>query len=272
MQNFSRAQKQKGKSIGFVPTMGYLHDGHLSLIRKCRKENDICVLSIFVNPTQFGPNEDFKKYPRDKKRDEMFAKREKIDIIFYPTEKEMYPSGYLTYVTVEQIENLLCGKSRPQHFKGVATIVAKLINCVTPDVMYLGQKDAQQAVVIKKMAKDLNYSTRIKVLPTVREKNGLALSSRNKYLTTDEYQQATSLYRSLKKAQRLVRCGEKKPSKIKKAIRERILKNPAVKIDYIECVNANNLEPIKKLNGKMLIALAVFVGKTRLIDNIVVAV
>ena len=272
MQRFSNEQKKKGKSIGFVPTMGYLHDGHLSLVRKCRKENDVCVLSVFVNPTQFGPNEDFQKYPRDKKHDEVFAKREKIDIIFYPTEKEMYPSGYLTCVTIGPIANLLCGKSRPEHFQGVATIVAKLINCVSPKVMYLGQKDAQQALIIKQMVRDLKYSTRIKTLPIIREKDGLALSSRNKYLKADERMQATCLYRSLKEARNLIRAGERGPSKIAKAMQKIILSNPSAKIDYIECVNANNLVPLKRLQGNILIVLAVFVGKTRLIDNITVNV
>src|SRR5262245_3713694 len=192
--------KKQGRSVAFVPTMGALHDGHVSLLRRARKEHDVCVLSIFVNPKQFGPKEDFKKYPRPAKADIAIAKREDVDLIFYPTDKQMYPDGYLTAVEVEELGNVLCGEFRPGHFKGVTTVVAKLLNIVFPDEMYLGQKDAQQAAIIKRMVADLNFATTISVCPTIREKDGLALSSRNKFLTSAQRNEAVWIYRSLKQA------------------------------------------------------------------------
>jgi pantoate--beta-alanine ligase len=272
MQCFSQRAKSQGRKIGFVPTMGYLHEGHGALLRTCKKENDLSVLSIFVNPTQFGPNEDYRRYPRDKKHDEMLAKKEKIDIIFYPSEKEMYPSGYLTYVTVEKITDVLCGASRPGHFRGVTTIVAKLLNAVCPDVLYLGQKDAQQIAVLRQMVTDLGWPTRIKVMPTVREQNGLALSSRNSYLSTEERHQALSLYQSLKRAEMLIKKGERRSRVIVNEMKKMIQKNTLAKIDYIHCVDAKTLSPTKHLTGDILIALAVFIGKTRLIDNVLIHV
>jgi pantoate--beta-alanine ligase len=270
MQRASRDAHKKGKRVGFVPTMGYLHQGHAALLRKCKKENDLCVLSIFVNPTQFGPHEDYRRYPRDKKHDEMLAKKEKVDIIFYPSVKEMYPSGYLTTISIHEITGVLCGSSRPGHFQGVATIVAKLINAVNPTTLYLGQKDAQQIVVIKKMVADLNWPIRIKAVSTVREKGGLALSSRNSYLSLKERFQARSLYQSLKHAQMLIRKGERRSKVIIAQIKKMIKKNSLTKIDYINCVDAKTLRPMNHLKGDVLIALAVFVGKTRLIDNMLV--
>ncbi|MDD3375603.1 MAG: pantoate--beta-alanine ligase [Candidatus Omnitrophica bacterium] len=270
MQSFSFLAKQNKKKIGFVPTMGCLHAGHLSLIKRSKKENDITVLSIFVNPTQFGPKEDFKKYPREKKQDEALAKKEKVDIIFYPSIKEMYPTGYLTYVNVSNITTVLCGKSRPGHFQGVTTIVAKLINCVMPDTLYLGQKDSQQAVVVERMIKDLGWNVKIKLLPIVREKDGLAMSSRNIYLNSEERKQATCLYQSLKAAKNLIYTGERYSAKIIKEIKKIVLQNPRAKIDYIACVDMKTLKPTKMINKKTLIALAIFIGKIRLIDNIII--
>lgn len=264
--------KAKGKTIGFVPTMGALHDGHLSLIRRCRKENDMVVVSIFVNPTQFGPNEDLKTYPRPKKTDVMFAKKENVDIIFYPSNKIMYPTGYLTYITVEKITGILCGKSRPGHFKGVTTIVGKLFNIVLPDAVYFGQKDAQQGIVVKQMTRDLNFPAKIKILPTVRERDGLAMSSRNEYLNSHQRKKAPAIYRSLCFAKQKILDGQRSVQFIKNLIRREIHKNTAGRIDYIECVNAVSLKPLKMLKGRILIAIVVRIGGTRLIDNIIVQI
>ena len=268
--------KSRGKKIGFVPTMGYLHEGHASLLRQCKKENDISVLSVFVNPKQFGPNEDFKEYPRDYKKDELLAKKEKVDIIFHPSIKEMYPdersepSGYLTSVEVERLGNCLCGKSRPGHFKGVTTVVAKLLNIVSPDVLYLGQKDAQQVVIIRTMMEDLNFPSNVKVLATVREKDGLAMSSRNRYLTPLERKEAPILFQALRSAKEKILDGERNPDRIIEMIRSMISKNSNGRIDYIECLKAKTLEPMIALSGEVLIALAVWFNQTRLIDNILV--
>jgi len=270
MQLFSLKAKQNKKTIGFVPTMGYLHEGHLSLIRRSKKENDITILSIFVNPAQFGPKENFKKYPRDKKQDEVLAKKEKVDIIFYPSIKKMYPMGYLTYINIGKTANVLCGKSRPGHFQGVATIVAKLINGVTPNAIYLGQKDAQQAIVVKRMVEDLNWNLTVRTLPIVREKDGLAMSSRNSYLNSQERKQAACLYQSLIVAKKIIRSGERRSTKIIEKVKKVVLKNPGAKIDYVACVDAKTLKPTKMIYKKTLIALAIFIGKTRLIDNIII--
>jgi pantoate--beta-alanine ligase len=262
--------RRKGKSIGLVPTMGYLHEGHASLLRQCCKDNDISVLSIFVNPKQFGPNEDFTKYPRDLKKDEKLAKKENVDIIFYPSADEVYPTGYLTYVEVEGLSGVLCGESRPGHFKGVTTVVAKLINMVQPDVMYLGQKDAQQALIIRKMADDLNFPLKIKVMPTVREHDGLAMSSRNVYLTPEERGQAVTLYRALQEAKNRILSGQRDASRITEDMAALIKEKTDGSIDYIECVDINTLKNVEKISGRVLIALAVKFGKARLIDNVLV--
>ena len=262
----------KKKSIGFVPTMGALHEGHLSLFRRCRKENDCAVVSIFVNPLQFAPTEDFASYPREQKRDIFLTKKENIDIVFYPSVKEIYPKSFLTNIRVEKITETLCGKFRPGHFHGVATVVAKLLNIVTPDVLYLGQKDAQQCVVIQQMVRDLNFAVTVKVLPTIREKDGLAMSSRNKYLTSQQRRQAPILYKSLCLAKQEILSGQRSASRLKDFMRQTIKTNSSAKIDYVECVNAQTLEPLKILKNDVLIALAAWFGQARLIDNITLKV
>ncbi len=261
--------KRKRRSIGFVPTMGYLHEGHLSLIRRARKDADCVVVSIFVNPIQFGPKEDLKKYPRDLKRDLELCKKEKVDIVFIPQTSAMYRNGFSTYVNVENLTNGLCGSSRPGHFKGVTTVVTKLFNIVRPDVAYFGQKDAQQAIVIKKMVDDLGIPVKIRIMPIVREKDGLAMSSRNSYLSAKERRQALSLYRSLKLAKDLRKKGERNPKKIEDRMRKVIAAEKNPKIDYISIVGLKNLNNIDKISGETLVALAVKIGKTRLIDNII---
>lgn len=270
MYQFSRKAGLKGKTIGFVPTMGALHKGHLRLIRQAHQENDIVVVSIFVNPAQFGAKEDFKHYPRPIKKDISLCKEEGVDFIFYPTASRMYPDGFRTYVNVEELSDCLCGESRPGHFKGVATVVTKLFNIVLPDVAYFGQKDAQQAVIIKKMLYDLNMPVKIKVLPTVREKDGLALSSRNVYLNERERKDAVVLFNSLNLARDLINRGVRDTAKIIGLMKQLIYKKKSAKIDYISIVDTDNLKPLKKISAKALVALAVWIGKMRLIDNMVI--
>ncbi len=272
MSTIADILKKEGKAIGFVPTMGYLHDGHLSLARTGKKHNDVMVMSIFVNPKQFAPGEDFDKYPRDIKRDEALASDSGVDILFYPKEKEMYPHGYCTYVNVEGLTDVLCGVTRPGHFKGVTTVVAKLFGIVKPDVAYFGQKDAQQAIVIKKMVEDLNMDIEVKIMPTVREKDGLAMSSRNVYLSPDDRARALALCQSLKKAESLIDGGERDPKKIIRMMREMAGSAGGVKVDYIQIVDTRNLKDVETLSGEILVAVAAVVGKTRLIDNIIVKV
>ena len=261
--------KSRNKTIGFVPTMGALHEGHCSLIRKSRRENDIVIISIFVNPKQFGPKEDFQAYPRPEKKDILLAKNEKVDIIFYPSEKTMYPTGFLTSIHVDAITDRLCGASRPGHFRGVTTVVGKLVNMVTPDVLYLGQKDAQQAVVLKRMITDLDFPVTVKVCSIIRGPDGLALSSRNKYLTPRQRKTATVLFKSLKEAKRNALAGERNAANITRIMRATIKKDSSGEIDYIACMNSRSLIPLKQLKGKVMIALAVKFGRTRLIDNII---
>lgn len=256
------------KIIGLVPTMGYLHSGHLSLVRVAKKKSDVVIVSIFVNPTQFGPKEDFKKYPRDFNQDKMLLEKEGCDYIFAPKKKYIYPKDYSTYVEMDKLTSKLEGASRPGHFKGVCTIVAKLFNIVQPDIAVFGQKDAQQAVVIKKMVQDLNFKTKIIVAPTVREKDDLALSSRNKYLSSEERQSATVLYKSLILAKNLIKKGERDSKKIIARMRNLIQKEKDAKIDYIAITDTVNLNNMEKIKGEILISLAVKIGKTRLIDNI----
>jgi pantoate--beta-alanine ligase len=270
MQQLSRSLRGGGQRIGFVPTMGALHAGHLSLMRKARKDNDKVIVSIFVNPTQFGPSEDFKKYPRDLKGDAGLCRKQGVDIIFYPRVKDIYPEGYKTYVNVEDLSHVLCGKYRPGHFRGVATIVTKLFNIVQPNIAYFGQKDAQQAIIIQKMAKDLNMPLKIKIIPTVREKDGLAMSSRNVYLGLKERKDALALYRALGLGRKLIKQGNRNYLDIIRKMRQTIAKKKNISVQYISIVNLENLVPLKKIKGKMLIVLAAHIGKTRLIDNIIV--
>ncbi|MFC1502104.1 pantoate--beta-alanine ligase [bacterium] len=268
MQEAAESLRRSGKIIGFVPTMGYLHDGHLSLIHIARKRADVVIISIFVNPTQFGQNEDLGKYPRDFKRDEKLAEEAGTDIIFYPSEENMYPGGYRTYVSVEKITEALCGASRPNHFRGVTTVCAKLFNTVKPHFAVFGQKDAQQAVVIQRMVTDLNLELEIVVGPIVREKDGLAMSSRNTYLTPDQRQDALSLYQSLHLAKSMIDGGERDTGNLIKAMQELIQSKNNTRVDYIQIVHPETLQSLDRIQENALIALAVFVGDTRLIDNL----
>ena len=261
--------KTQKKNIGFVPTMGALHEGHISLIRKSRRENDITIISIFVNPKQFGPKEDLSTYPRPEINDILLAKKEKVDIIFYPSEKEMYPASFLTSIKVDQITNSLCGSIRPGHFQGVTTVVGKLLNIVTPDILYLGQKDVQQVVVLKRLVADLNFPVSIKVCPIVREFDGLAMSTRNHHLTTRQRKEALVLYRSLRQARKNISAGERSATVITNLIRKQIKNTSSGAIEYITCTDADSLIPLKHVKGRTLIALAVKFGRTRLIDNII---
>ncbi|MBN2097446.1 MAG: pantoate--beta-alanine ligase, partial [Candidatus Omnitrophica bacterium] len=258
---------RQGKTIGFVPTMGYLHQGHLSLMRRARAENDLLVVSIFVNPTQFAPGEDFKRYPRDFSRDKKMARLCGTDVIFFPRAKAMYRRDCKTYVDVEELSELLCGRSRPTHFRGVTTVVAKLFNIVQPDIAYLGQKDAQQAAIIKQMSQDLNFPLKIKILPIVRGQGGLALSSRNSYLDENQKKAAQILYKALQTAVGMIKSGHYAPREIIAKMRGMIQAKPGARIDYIEILEGKSLKKAKKLKGPLLIALAVYFGKTRLIDN-----
>ncbi|MCM8757843.1 MAG: pantoate--beta-alanine ligase [Candidatus Omnitrophica bacterium] len=268
MQKISKEFQRQGKIIGFVPTMGYFHQGHLSLMLQARKDTDKVVVSIFVNPIQFGPKEDFKRYPRDLKRDLKMVKDIGVDIVFCPKEEEMYPEGYKTYVRVKELEDRLCGRFRPGHFQGVCTVVLKLFNIVMPHIAYFGQKDAQQAIIIKRMVKDLNIPVKIKVMPIVRESDGLAMSSRNTYLNKKEREDAVILYRGLQLAKELVKSGINDSAYIIERVKKFILPK-ITKIDYIEIVDYKNLLPLKKIEKEGLLALAVWIGKTRLIDNII---
>lgn len=256
-------------SVGFVPTMGYLHDGHLALVRRARSENSVVVVSIFVNPAQFGPAEDFSAYPRDTERDLTLLGKENADIIFMPPSGEMYPEGFSSWVEVGGITERLEGSYRPGHFKGVTTVVAKLFNIVEPTRAYFGQKDAQQAIVIKKMVTDLDMSLEIVVVPTVREGDGLAMSSRNVYLNPRERQAATVLFKAFALAQRMYERGEKNAECLRQEIISFIGGEPLAMIDYVSIADAQTLEELLEIDGPALVSLAVRIGKTRLIDNIV---
>lgn len=269
MNAFADEAHALGKKIGLVPTMGYLHDGHLSLIKKSVSENDVTVVSVFVNPTQFAPNEDFKTYPRDLNRDAALAESVGADAVFHPEPEEMYPDGYHTYISVEKLTEVLCGVSRPTHFRGVTTVVAKLFNIARADRAYFGQKDAQQLAVVRRMVADLNMNIEIVGCPIVRESDGLALSSRNVFLSPDERSQALVLYKSLRTAKGLLEGGERSAARIRAEI-ERVIKTaPLADIDYIEIVRYDDLTAVETIDCKVLIALAVRFGKTRLIDNII---
>jgi pantoate--beta-alanine ligase len=250
--------------------MGFFHEGHLSLIRKAKEISDTVVVSLFVNPTQFGPDEDFEEYPRDEEKDRTLAQESGCDILFTPPTEQMYPPGYTTYVEVENLTHVLCGASRAGHFRGVTTVVTKLFNIVKPHVAVFGQKDAQQAIVIKRMVEDLSYDVRIVVAPIVRESDGLALSSRNIYLTQQERAEAAVLHHSLVKAEELIAAGERQARIIMGAMKDLITAKGSGRIEYVSIVDAENLQPLDLLRGRILIALAVWFGKARLIDNTIV--
>ncbi len=270
-----RALRQAaGRTIGSVPTMGALHDGHLSLVRAAKKRCDIVVVSIFVNPTQFGPNEDFTLYPRTLQKDSELLKNAAVDFLFAPSTEDMYPEGAATYVTVEGLSDRLDGKSRPGHFRGVATIVSKLFHLVQPDVAFFGQKDAAQIAVIRKMVRDLNFPVEIVACPIIREPDGLAMSSRNVYLTPDERKSALALSRSLQEVERLFKSGNRNIEELISAGKQTLAQDSGVKLDYFSIVHPDTLEDLHKagaqnINQPALVAVAAYVGKTRLIDNIV---
>lgn len=261
-------RRQLTGSVGFVPTMGYLHEGHLSLVRQARVENEIIIVSIFVNPTQFGPAEDCTTYPRDPERDLALLRKEKTDIVFMPSVEEMYPEGFNSWIKVDGVTERLEGAFRPGHFHGVTTVVAKLFNVVEPTRAYFGQKDAQQAIVIKKMVADLNMNLAVIVSPTIREKDGLAMSSRNVYLNPEERQAATILFKALTLAQKLYNNGEKNAKYIRQEMISLINGEPLAKIDYVSIADQNTMEELLTINRPALASLAIRIDKTRLIDNI----
>jgi pantoate--beta-alanine ligase len=272
MQQEMKKEKQLGRSIGFVPTMGYLHEGHATLLGAARTENEVVALSIFVNPTQFGPNEDFDTYPRDFERDERVAKEANVDYLFYPSVEEMYKSSRSVAITVTDRVDVLCGQKRPGHFDGVATVLTKLFHIVTPDRAYFGKKDAQQVAVVDSLIEDFNFPVELRAVDTVREADGLAKSSRNVYLTDKEREEAPVLFKSLQSALQLLESGEKHVEIIKQAIRKEIEQYTSGKVDYIEVYTYPELKTIKQAAGKIIIALAVQFSKARLIDNVIVDV
>ncbi len=262
--------RKQGLTIGFVPTMGYLHEGHRSLMDAARRNNDKVVVSIFVNPMQFGPTEDLESYPRDLDKDSALCEGVGVDLIFHPEPEEMYESDFCSYVDMNGLTGELCGKSRPVHFRGVQTVVLKLFNIVKPDQAYFGQKDAQQLAVIKRMVRDLNVDIRINSCPIIREEDGLAKSSRNTYLSPEERQAALVLSRSLKVGKELIEAGQKDVAKVKAAITAEINKEPLASIDYVEVVDFENIVPVDTIGKSVLVAMAVYIGKTRLIDNFII--
>jgi pantoate--beta-alanine ligase len=266
------SKENKNKKIGLVPTMGYLHQGHVSLFEQAKQEVDLVVASIFVNPLQFGVNEDYSTYPRDLNRDAALAEQAGVDYLFVPDVAEMYPTPILTQVSVKNITESMCGRSRPGHFDGVATVVAKLFNIIQPEIAFFGQKDAQQIAVIQQMVSDLNMPVQIRPCPTLREEDGLAMSSRNVYLSAEERSQAVILYHSLQLAVECIKHGERCTERLKKTMADKISSQPLAIIDYIEIRQFPSLEFKEKLEGKSLIALAIKFGKTRLIDNMIVEV
>jgi pantoate--beta-alanine ligase len=267
MREWSETERRAARRIVLVPTMGALHEGHLNLVREGKKRGERTVASLFVNPAQFGPNEDLAAYPRDFARDREMLEKEKVDILFHPSVMEMYPGGYQTYIDLEKLGPLLCGEFRPGHFRGVATVVAKLFNIVRPHAAIFGEKDYQQLQLIRRMAKDLNFDVDVVGYPTVREKDGLAMSSRNVYLSREERAAALSLSRSLKQAESLVRQGERESKRIVAAVRAEIEEEPLARIEYARVCDTETLEEVATVEGAAVLALAVRVGKARLIDN-----
>jgi pantoate--beta-alanine ligase len=269
MKEACAAARAEGKTVGFVPTMGALHDGHLGLVRRIRAQADLTVVSIFVNPTQFGSGEDFTRYPRDLVRDADVLAREGVHILFAPEPDEIYPHGAATFVEVAGLSDKLEGKSRPGHFRGVATVVTKLFEIVRPHVAAFGQKDAQQVLVIKTMVRDLMMDVELLVLPTKREEDGLAMSSRNALLTPEERRAARAIPRALEAVRTALEAGERDPAKLLAAGKAILVEAPLLRIDYVELVDPDRLEPVTRVQGEMLLAVAVFAGSTRLIDNVV---
>jgi pantoate--beta-alanine ligase len=263
-----REVRRAGRRLGLVPTMGALHAGHLSLVRAARAQCEVVVVSIFVNPLQFGPKEDFSRYPRDPERDRELLNHERVDLVFAPSPEEMYESDRSTYVTVEGVSERLCGRSRPGHFRGVTTVVAKLFQIIEPDVAFFGQKDAAQAAIIRRMVRDLNFDIQIVVAPIVREPDGLAMSSRNAYLTPEQRKQAVVLYRALMRVQTLADRGERRAAELVRAGEEVIREEPGARLEYLEVVNPDTLEPVADISGGALVAVAAVIGSTRLIDNV----
>lgn len=266
------AARGQGKRIGFVPTMGALHEGHASLIRTARQESDYVVVSIFVNPTQFGPNEDFARYPRTFEADVAICRDAGTDVIFHPSSETIYPPGFATFVEVEGLQDILCGASRPGHFRGVCTVVAKLFHIVQPDVAFFGQKDAQQAMILSQMITDLGMPIEMRILPTVRDRDGLALSSRNRYLTPAQRENAPAIYQSLLQTQNQILAGERDTNLLQSKLRSALERIPEATVDYAEIVSSASLRRSETIAGKVLVAVAVRLGTTRLIDNILVDV
>ena len=265
-----KIRREQDKTVGLVPTMGALHEGHLSLVREARRMCDVVVVSVFVNPTQFGPGEDFQHYPRNLTKDTALLTDYNVDYIFAPTVEEIYPKGFGTYVNVEGLSEQLEGASRPGHFRGVATVVTILLNTVRPDFAFFGQKDAQQALVIKRLVRDLAFDTEIVVLPIVREDSGLAISSRNLYLTPDEQQSATVLHKALNQAKTAFKEGERNAGRLADLIRSTLETEPRARLDYVTIADAETLDKLDRLDDRpILVALAAYVGKTRLIDNMI---
>lgn len=264
-----KAWRKEGFSVGLVPTMGYLHEGHKSLIDKAVAENDKVVVSVFVNPIQFGPSEDLASYPRDLNRDAKLCEDAGADLVFHPADEEMYFDDFCTYVDMDDLTKGLCGKTRPTHFRGVCTVVSKLFHIVAPDRAYFGQKDAQQLAVIRRMVRDLNFDLEIVGCPIVREEDGLAKSSRNTYLNEAERAAAVILHKGLNTGEEMLKAGETDAAKIVSAIRETIESEPLAKIDYVELVDWNTLKPVETVQAEVLAAVAVYIGKTRLIDNFI---
>lgn len=270
MRLFSLKAKSHGQKVGFVPTMGALHEGHLSLIAEAKKRCDLVVASVFVNPLQFSPNEDLAGYPRDLRRDKKLLKSFEVNAVFSPDSRTMFPEDFKTFVEVEKLSHKMCGRTRPQHFRGVTTVVVKLLNIVCPDVAFFGEKDYQQQLIIKQMVRDLNLPVTVAVLPTVREFDGLAFSSRNAYLNPRERKSATILYKALRLAQSEIGAGERDLNKIMYRLRSLIGSEPSVRLDYLVAVDPQTLEDTRGIKGRLLLAIAAYVGKTRLIDNLLI--
>lgn len=272
MRAARQAARREGRTLALVPTMGALHEGHLSLVRMAKAQCDLVVVSIFINPLQFGPGEDLARYPRSFDRDRELLEREGADLIFAPTAEEMYPAGAVTYVTVEGLSDKLCGRSRPGHFRGVTTVVSKLFHIVEPDRAFFGQKDAAQSTIIRRMVRDLNIPVQVVIGPIVREADGLAMSSRNAYLDAPQRRSALALHRSLSAVQKSFDRGERKVQALIEAGKQVFAEDPSVRLDYFEIVDPETLDPVDDLSHGALVAVAAFVGKARLIDNVVLAV